>query len=313
MFSTITEIKKQIMSNKTIGNLNSKRNIIAILLLILTTVLWGTSFILTKNITQDIPIFIYIGLRFAIALLGFAPAYSHLKKINKKILLMSLVTGMLYFFGLAVQTHGLQTTTAGKAGFITGLSAIVVPFIAWIGFKKTLTKRIWIAVILSVLGMAFLLLEGESGIIIGDFIVLISAFIWAFYIIYNDKYVRLVDIYAYSIIQILVVSSASFITSLIIQESYVLLSYPPTFWYLMIYLGIGVMTLTIFFQNWSQQYQDPTQTAIIFTLEPVFAALFGFLIGNEILSVFAWIGCGLIFIAILITALKMNNDRKIIE
>ncbi|MFX1328474.1 MAG: DMT family transporter [Promethearchaeota archaeon] len=298
------------MANRTFSNLSSKRNIIAIFLLILTTILWGTSFILTKNITQDIPIFLYIGLRFSIALIGFIPFFFHLKNLNKKTALMSIITGMLYFIGLAVQTHGLQTTTAGKAGFITGLSAIIVPFITWIGFKKSISKRIWIAVALSVLGLAFLFLERESGIIIGDLIVLISAFIWAFFIIYNDKYVRIVDIYSYSILQILVVSSMSFFTSFLIQESYTLLSYKATHWYILIYLGIGVMTLTILFQNWSQQYQSPSKVAIIFTLEPVFAALFGFLIGNEILSVFAWIGCGLIFIAILITVLKNMDNRE---
>lgn len=298
------------MAHENLSNFSSKRSTIATLLLILTTVLWGTSFILTKNITVDVPIFLYMGLRFAIALIGFIPFFFHLRNLNRKILLMSFVTGMLYFFGLAIQTHGLQTTTAGKAGFITGLSAIVVPFIAWLGFKKPLNTRVWIAVILSVLGMAFLLLEGESGIIIGDLIVLISVLFWAFYVIYNDKFVRLVDIYSYSIIQIIVISCTSFITSFLIQEPYDLLSYPPTFWYIMIYLGIGVMTLTILFQNWSQQYQGPSQTAIIFTLEPAFAALFGFLIANEILSLFAWVGCGLIFIAILITVLKNKNEYK---
>jgi drug/metabolite transporter (DMT)-like permease len=223
---------------------------------------------------------------------------------------MSLGTGMLYFFGFAIQTIGLQTTTAGKAGFITGLSVIVVPFIAWLGFKKPLNKRIWIAVALSVGGMAFLLLEGESGIIIGDLIVLICAFFWGFYIIYNDKFVRLVDIYNYSIIQIVVICSTGFICSFLIQESYGSLSYTPAFWYIMIYMGIGVMTLTILFQNWSQQHVGATQTAIIFSLEPVFAALFGFLIGNEILSAFTWVGCGLIFVAILITVLKNINNQE---
>jgi drug/metabolite transporter (DMT)-like permease len=78
----------------------------------------------------------------------------------------------------------------------------------------------------------------------------------------------------------------------------------------MIYMGIGVMTLTILFQNWSQQYVGATQTAIIFSLEPVFAVLFDFLIGGVILSIFGWIGCGLIFVAILITVLRNTNNEK---
>lgn len=286
---------------------SSKKSLIAIFLLVLTTVLWGTSFILTKNITEDVPIFLYMGLRFAIAFLGFIPLFLHLKNLNKKAILMSVFTGMIYFIGFAIQTHGLQTTTAGKAGFVTGLSAIVVPFMAWFAFKKPLSKRVWGAVILSTAGMAFLLLEGESGIIIGDLIVLISAFFWALYIIYNDKYVPLVDIYSYSMVQVAVISCASFISSLLLRESYSSISLTPAFWYVMVYMGIGVMTLTILFQNWSQQFQGPTQTAIIFTLEPVFAAFFGFLIGNEILSLFSWVGCGLIFIAIIIMVFKKND------
>jgi drug/metabolite transporter (DMT)-like permease len=294
------------MGHKNLDNITSKSTI-AIILLILTTVLWGTSFIITKNITQDVPIFLYMGLRFAIAFVGFIPFFFHLKNVNKMVLLMSFSTGMIYFFGFAIQTLGLQTTTAGKAGFITGLSAVIVPFIARLGFKKPLKKRIWAAVALSVLGMAFLLLEGETGIIIGDLILLISTFFWAFYIIFNDKIVKRIDIYAYSIIQVLIISASSFIFSFVLRESSNSISYSLPFWGIMIYMGIVVMTLTIIFQNWSQQHQGPSQTAIIFTLEPVFAALFGFLLGNEILSVFSWIGCGFIFIAILITVLKNTN------
>jgi len=248
-----------------------------------------------------------MGLRFAIAFIGFMPLVVHLKNLNKRAILMSFVTGMIYFFGFAIQTYGLQTTTAGKAGFVTGLSAIIVPFIIWLGFKKPLNKRVWIAVALSTLGI--LLLEGESGII-GDLIVLVSAFFWAFFIIYNDRFVPLVDIYSYSMIQIAVISCMSFISSLLLGESYASLSFSPSFWWVMIYMGIGVMTLTILFQNWSQQYQGPTQTAIIFTLEPVFAVLFEFIISNVILSLFGWLGCGLIFIAIIITVLKKNTHNN---
>ncbi len=291
-----------------------KLRTIATILLIITTVLWGSSFIITKKITEEVPIFLYLGLRFLIALFGFSPFIFHLKNLNKKIIMMGIITGLLYFFGITFQTYGLhQSTTAGKAGFITGLSTVVVPFITWLGFKKPLNRRVWLAVVLSVLGMGFLLLEGESGFIIGDILVLICAFFWAFYIVFNDKYVRLSDIYLYSIIQISVISGMSFICSLTLREEYNWFSTPPTFWLIMVYMGIGIMTLTILFQNWSQQYQGPTQTAIIFTLEPMFAALFGFIIGNEIFTVFGWLGCGLIFAAILITVLKnrsMNEENQ---
>ena len=207
------------MAENTLSMGLSKRSIFAVVLLILTTILWGTSFVLTKNITE-VPIFFYIGLRFAIALVGFLPFFPHLKHLNKRVFLMGLGTGIIYFFGFAIQTIGLQTTTPGKTGFITGLSVIIVPFIAWIGFKKPLNKRIWVAVVLSVGGMALLLLEGESGISIGDFLVIICAFFWAFYIIYNDKFVRLVDLYNYSIIQIVVICCTGFLFSIAIQESY---------------------------------------------------------------------------------------------
>ena len=295
------------MAQKDLKNTSIKRSKIAIWLLILTTILWGTSFIITKNITKDVPIFLYLGLRFSIALFGFIPFFPHLKKLNKKIFWMGLITGLLYFFGIVFQTIGLQSTTAGKTGFITGLSTIIVPFLTWIGFKKPLRLRVLFAVILSVVGMAFLLLEGVSGLIIGDILVLICAFFFALYIVLNDKYVRLIDVYLYSIIQVLVISVLSFICSLLLQESYNFSSFQPSFWFVMIYMGIAVMTLTILFQNWSQQYQGPTITAIIFTLEPVFAVLFGFLIGSEVLSLYGWIGCVLIFIAILISVIKNKN------
>ena len=283
---------------------SSKRKITAIFLLILTTILWGSSFIITKNLIEEVPIFQYLGFRFLIAFLGFIPFFPRLRNLNTRVLGMAVITGLLYFFGIAFQTYGLQTTTAGKAGFITGLSTVMVPFISWFMYKKHINRYVWVAVILSTLGMAFLLLEGEGGLVFGDVLVLICSFFWPFYIIYNDKFVRVSDIFLYSTVQVAVISASSFIGSLLVGEKYLFNIYSTSVWSILIYMGLGVVTLTFLFQNWSQQYQAPAQTAIIFTLEPVFAALFGFLIGNEILSLMGIIGFGLIFTAILITALK---------
>ncbi len=293
----------------------SDKKIIAIILLILTSVLWGSSFIITKTVTKEVPIFLYLGLRYLIALLGFAPIFGRLRKIKKDVIWTGIVSGIIYYFAITFQTIGLQTTSAGKAGFITGLSTVMVPFLAWMILKKKeVNLRIWVAVVLSVIGMAFLLLEGNGGVLIGDILVLICAVFCALFIIFNDKYVRVIDVYLYSIIQLLTLTLLCFGSSLLINESYDLMSVNMNFWFIMIYMGLIVTTLTFLFQNWGQRHQGPSQTAIIFTLEPVFAVIFAsFIIGNEILSLYTWIGCGLIFIAILITVLKnedLNSDYK---
>lgn len=298
------------MNNDFESNQEKKNRIIANILLISTTVLWGSSFIITKNLTQTVPIFFYLGIRFLIAFVGFCPYFIRIKKINRRILFLGILTGVIYHFGIFFQTWGIQTTTAGKTAFITGLSTIMVPFIIWIGFKKTLKKRIWIAVIISVVGMAFLLLEGASGIIIGDILVLFCAILYAIFVVLNEKYVRILDVYLYSMVQILTICVLSFGSSLLIQESITLELFDQSFWFIIIYMGIGVTTLTFLFQNWSQQYQGASQTAIIFTLEPVFAVIFAsFILGNESMTFFGWLGCGLIFLAILITVITPKNDK----
>ena len=288
----------------------TKKTIIANILLILTTILWGTTFIITKTLTKDIPIFLYLGLRYLLGTIGFIPLFFHFKNFNKKILLVGILTGFIYYLLMVFQTYGLQTTTAGKAGFITGLSTVMVPFITWFFYKRKVKYRIWIAVGLSVIGMALLLieklLENESGIIIGDLLVLGCAVFCAIFIVLNDKNVRIFDVYLYTIIQLITLTLLCFTSSLILRESYDLFSSQLDFWLIMLYMGFGTTSLTFLFQNWGQKHQGPSQAAIIFTLEPVFAVLFGFLIGNEILSLFNWIGMGLIFIAILITVLKIN-------
>jgi drug/metabolite transporter (DMT)-like permease len=145
---------------------------------------------------------------------------------------------------------------------------------------------------------------------IGDFLVLICAVFYAIFVIFNDKYVHLVDIYLYSIFQLITISSFSFGASLIFRETFDLLLVDNSFWFIMLYLGIVVTTGTFLFQNWSQQYQGPSETAIIFTLEPVFAVLFAsFIIGNETMTPLGWLGCLLIFAALIIAVIKRNNNK----
>jgi len=291
---------------------NTNHRIIATVLLIATTVLWGTSFILTKNLTQEIPVLLYLGLRHLIAAIGFIPLLVYSKKFNKKFILMGFITGAVNFISMVTQTYGLQTISAGRAAFITGLGTIIVPFMVWFAYKQRLKKKNWFAAILSIIGMAFLFLEGLGGLFLGDILVLICAFSYALMIVLNDKYVQLVDIYIYSLIQLLTLGLLSLGGSLIIQETFDFISVDGSFWFALIYLSICVTTLPFIFINWSQkQNKNPTQTAIIYTLEPVFAAIFAFIIGNEILNLLEIIGCSIIFLATFIAVYEKKNNNAL--
>ena len=285
-------------------SVSPKKKGLALAALIITTVLWGTSFIITKTITKELPIFVYLTLRYSIAIIGIIPILYRFKGFNKKILYGGIITGILYFISIVFQTYGLQTTTAGKAGFITGLGTVLVPFMTWFAYKKKVKLRVWIAVVFSTVGMGFLLLEGESGVFIGDMLVLVCAVFYAIFIVVNDDYVKKVDVYLFSFVQLATLSILCLGSSFLLSENWSISSNTIDFWLVMLYMGLIVTTVTFLFQNYGQQYLTPAKTAIIFTLEPVFAAFFGFLFGNELLTVFGIIGATIIFIALLITVIK---------
>jgi len=98
----------------------------------------------------------------------------------------------------------------------------------------------------------------------------------------------------------------------LLNETYDLTNVSLPFWLIFIYMGLAVTTGTFIFQNWSQQHQGPTQTAIIFTLEPVFAVIFAsFIIGYETMTWLGWLGYVLIFVAIFITVIKNADNNNV--
>ncbi|MCP4764594.1 MAG: DMT family transporter, partial [archaeon] len=164
-------------------NINGKEKL-SILLLIITTILWGTSFIITRTIIEVIPPMFYMGLRFFMAGIAFIPFIKQFKKISKEEIKISFVAGFLYFVAIGTQTLGMTdiNTTASKAGFLTGLNVILVPIFLAIFFREKISKRIWIAVVLAIIGTYILSSNnGINSISIGDILIIICAIFCAFY------------------------------------------------------------------------------------------------------------------------------------
>jgi drug/metabolite transporter (DMT)-like permease len=287
------------------------------LILILTTIIWGTSFIITKTIIEIVPSNFYMGIRFLIGAAFFIPFMVKYKHYTRKFIKISFIAGFIYWVSNFTQTIGLQTTTASKSGFLTGLNVIMVPIFLYILFRKRISKVIWIAGILATIGTTFLtgILTGNfDSFVIGDFLTLICAVFCAFYIIYLDRNSSDTDYMVFSGLQLLFISLFSFISaflfdeySIISADIMVIFSFNNIIAW--VYMGIIVTSLTFLFQVYGQARLSATKSAIIFALEPVFATFFAMVIGNETLTAATIIGAIFILTGILIY--ELYPEKKI--
>ncbi len=307
------------MAETSTPKTNNKWKYIPEFLLVLVTLFWGTTFILTKQTTEDIPSFLYLGIRFGIAFLAMVPFLFNSGKFFKswRNWKISIIAGFLYFLSIFTQTLGLQSTSASKGAFITSLGVIFVPLFMSIVQKRRVHFLLWIAVLIAITGVGLLSFsEVESISWLGDSLVLICAIAYAFYVIYLDNNVQDVEIMPFTTIQLFLIAFLSIVISLIyefgitdsIPDISTMFSVQNTL--VLLYLGVVATTLTFVMQSYGQKFVSSTRTSLIFTFEPFFATLFAIWIGGEILSLFVGIGMIFIFIAVIISILSPQDPLK---
>lgn len=266
---------------------------------------WGTTFPIMKIALGDIKPFYFISLRFIIAFLVLTVILNKkLLKINFRTVKIGIFVGLWLFFGYAFQIYGLQFTTASKSGFITGLSVIIVPVLSIFILKERPSLSSWIGVFLALVGMYFLTGFTEAGFNIGDLLTLFCAFSIAMQIVFLSKYIKEEDPLVITWFQITTVMVLGTIISFFESSSGTINTNSIM---VIIYTGIFATALAIFVQSRAQQFTTSTHTGLIFSLEPVFAALFSFLILNERLQTMGMIGGALIFIGIILSEIGNKN------
>ena len=124
------------------------------LLLVATTILWGSTFIITNTLTQVIPPMFYMGVRYLIGFLGFLPFLPKMKKLTKYQWKTAIIAGILCWISFATQTYGIKMTTATKSAFLTGLNVIMVPIFSALLFKTKISRKIWLSSFLAVIGVS---------------------------------------------------------------------------------------------------------------------------------------------------------------
>lgn len=274
--------------------------------LLFVTVGWGASFMLTKNALLQLQTYNFLSLRFFIAFVFSAIIFrKQILKIDKKTIKYGVITGIILFISYALQTVGLNYTTVSKSAFITGFNVVLVPVFSTLLLKNKLDMKACISVLMAFVGLAFLTLNHSvTNINFGDFLTFLCAIITAFYIILAGKYTMKVESIAFAIVQMGVVCVLSIITSLIFEKP--VLHTTTTAWVSIIVLSIVCTSGAFIIQMTAQKYTSPTHTALIFTGEPVFAGIFGYIFIHEVLGLKGIVGGVLILAGMLVSEVDIK-------
>ncbi|MCX8103811.1 MAG: DMT family transporter [Candidatus Bipolaricaulota bacterium] len=272
--------------------------IVGVLLLILVTLIWGSTFAIVKETIETVPVPVLLAMRFsfaALVLLWVRP--------ERKTLLPGVILGLLSFAGYATQTIGMLTTTASKAAFITGLSVILTPIVGAIWLRHRIPPRAWIAAVLALVGLGLMTLNPNEGLVVGDFWVLGTALAYALYIIYLGEIAVHHRPLVLTSLQIIVVALLSW--GWAVPKLHVLNNLSASAIFALLYLALCATALVLWLQALAQRVVPAYATALIFALEPVFAAIFAYFLLGEVLSPQGWLGGALVVLAMIIGEFRL--------
>ena len=297
--------------SKKVNRIGSNTQLKANYIMLLVTICWGSSYLFMKMGLDSFQEFNLIALRFGIAfILAGALFYKRLIRINFKTLLYSFILGTLLFLVMSTVTFGLKFTTVSNAGFLFSLSVVFVPILLALIFKIKPEKKVIIGIGIAILGIALLTLNHEFKINSGDYLTILGAIFYAIQIIFTDKFTKNVDSITLGILQLGIAGTWGLLFSFLFEQPHL----PSTTesWISVMALSVLCSAIGFIGQAIAQKHTTPTHTGLIFSLEPVFAALFAFIFIGETLPVKGYIGAILILLGVLTAqfTFKMPFMRK---
>ena len=288
-------------------------------LLLLTAVIWGFAFVAQRVGMDYVGPFTFNGIRFALGGLSLIPfivyrkrhaAFPEKKKNSERGLwnffMGSMLAGCFLFAGSSLQQVGLVYTTAGNAGFITGLYVVIVPVMG-LFWKQRVGAGTWTGALLAAAGLYLLSVTRDFTIAKGDFLVLISAFLWASHVLIIGWLSPRTDSIQLAAVQFFVCSILSLGTAFVFETiiiADVLRAAIP-----ILYGGFMSVGVAYTLQVVAQKDAHPAHASILLSLEAVFAAIGGWIVLNEVLSTRGMVGCSLMLAGMLISQLWTQKKR----
>ena len=285
-------------------------------LLFVVTFFWGTTFVAQSVAMDDMPPFSYVFARFLISgavLLCIAVCRDMMRNHRKKpkptydmrqTILGGIITGVALCAASITQQIGLMTTTVGEASFITSFYIILVPVMSvFLGIKAN--GRLWIGVVISLVGLYFISIEQGLHMSVGNAYVLLCAVLFSIQILTINHFSQNADLLWYAVIEFFVIAAICLVLSLLFEHAtwaqYKAAAIP------ILYAAIISGAFCYTMQNVCQKHLNPAVASLIMGTEAVFATFSGYLILHESLSLRKLIGCGLVFIAI---AIVLTSEKK---
>lgn len=286
-------------------SLQGKANI----LMVIVTMFWGLSYTFMVMGLEVLEAYNVVALRcliaFIIAGLIFLPK---MLRVNKKTIFYASIQGALLFGVFALSIIGLKTTSAGNAGFLLSLTVVLVPIFTSFLEKRLPSRAVSFAIVATMIGITVLTLKESLSFQTGDILVAIAAVCYSVYLILNSKFTRDVESISYGVYQLGVAGVLGAIFTLAFEAPQL----PTTTIGWVAILGLGIICSAFCFvaQAVVQQYTSPTHTGLIFSLEPIFAALFALVFLGEGLTTQLLIGGAFILVGNFVAQMEQFSSAK---
>lgn len=284
--------------------------------LLFAAAIWGFAFVIVKDGLDYISAVWMLAFRFTIAAVVLAGIYcAKLQTLTKRAWISGAILGLYLFSAYLVQTIGCDYTTAGKNAFLTTIYVFFVPLFTWPLTKQRPAWYVFACAIMSITGIGLLALEtGDEGAInFGDILTLICGIFYALHIIFTAKYNQEHDPILLTVLQFLFAAIFSWICALLFGGTFPLEQiYNPRVVLSMTYLGIFSTMIAFVLQNIGLKYLPSALAALLLSFESVFGVLFGCLVLGEFLSLRMYVGCALIFVAVVLAQVlpELTKDKK---
>jgi drug/metabolite transporter (DMT)-like permease len=278
------------------------------------TLIWGSTFVLVKDIVAQVSPMLFLSVRFALGAVALAMVVVLARRwsgLTMREVAWGAGIGSALWAGYALQTIGLQWTTASNAGFITGLSVVLVPVLGIFVLRHAPDGWAWTGVALATVGLALLSLRLDQGMAlnVGDLLVLGCALAFALQIVLVARVAGWADPLRVTMVQVLVAGLLNAVAALLFERPMPGLS--AEIWAGAAFLGVVATALAIAIQMSVQSFTTAVHTALIFTMEPVFAAVFGFWLQGDRLGPGGWVGAVLILGGMLLAELGPQLHTRV--